>query len=333
LIRAKETRKGFVTNMEIDSTYTTKRRRRVKLVFNPAAGAAKTTQVQLTEVISAMQAWKLMPEVFLLEPGSDLAGMVKDALARGIHLFVACGGDGTISAVAKAIQGQPATLGIIPAGTQNNIARALCIPQGVPAATAILRTGHRIKTDMGKAVCGGVETLFIEICSIGLMSAVFPSIDDIQHGHLEKIGDFLSMLVTSAPSEMKLVLEGGQEIKKTGHAVLVSNMPYIGRHYQVGGTAAFKDGLLDVLLFAELTKMDLIGHAVKGTNLVDLEDDRIQHYHVRSIDITTLPPMPVMADGLTLGEGAVHIEVLRRTLAMITPPAQKVLSTQEIPEV
>ncbi len=320
--------------MDINSYFTTKRRRRVKLIYNPSAGAARSTPVQLTDVVSAMQKWKLTPEVFLLEPGSDLPGMVRDTLAQGIHLFVACGGDGTISAVAKAIVGQPATLGIIPAGTQNNIARALNIPEDIPAATAILRAGRRTKTDMGKMACNGAETLFIEICSVGLMSSVFPSIDDIQHGHLNKVGDFLSKLVTSTPSEIKLVFGNGQEIHETGHAVIVSNMPYIGRHYQVGDASAYRDGLLDVLLFADLTKMDLLGHAMKGTNLLDSADPRIRHYLVRTIDITALPPMPVMADGLTLGEDPVHIEVQHHTLAVMIPPAQEVvLAAQETTEV
>lgn len=319
--------------MEIDSFYTAKRRRRVKLIFNPAAGEAKVAPVELTEVVSAMQAWKLMPEVFLLEPGSDLSEMVQEALTHGIRLFVACGGDGTISAVAKAIEGQPATLGIIPAGTQNNIARSLGIPWDVPSAAAVLRSGRRIKADMGSVLCGGTETSFIELCSVGLVSSVFALADDIQHGHLEKIGDFLAALVSCAPSELRLELEDGQKIIEKGHAVIVANMPYICRHYQVGAPGAFKDGLLDVLLFAEVSKLNLIGHAVKGTNFNDLNDPRLQHFHVRALDITTVPPMPVMADGTALGEGSVHIEVKHRTLAMMVPPVQKPqLQTQETPE-
>lgn len=316
----------FCGNMDY---LTAKRRRRVKLIFNPSAGEAVSSPVQLTDVVSAMQAWKLIPEVFLLDRSSDLPTMVRDTIAQGVHLFAACGGDGTVSAVAKAIAGQPATLGIIPAGTQNNIARALHISKDIPAAAAVLRNGRRIKTDMGKITCDGKESLFIELCSVGLMSSVFPSIDDIQHGHLEKIGDFLSTLATSAPSEIKLILGGGQEINKTGHAVLVSNMPYIGRHYQVGDLKAFKDGLLDVLVFSEMTKINLLSHAIKGTNLYDLDDPRVQHYHVRAVDIATFPSMPVMADGEALGECPIHIEVQHHTLAVMTPPPHEVMLVSE----
>ena len=60
------------------------------------------------------------------------------------------------------------------------------------------------------------------------------------------------------------MLDDKQEIHSRGHVVLVSNMPYIGFHYQVGSAAAFKDGLLDVLFFADLSKLDLINYAIQG---------------------------------------------------------------------
>jgi diacylglycerol kinase family enzyme len=52
-----------------------------------------------------------------------------------------------------------------------------------------------------------------------------------------------------------------------------------------------------------------------------MEDSRILHYHVRSVDIVTHPAMPVMADGSPLGEGSVHIEAQRRVLAVMVGPS------------
>ena len=85
--------------------------------------------------------------------------------------------------------------------------------------------------------------------------------------------------------------------------VLVSNMPYIGFHYQVGSAASFKDGLLDVLFFADLSKLDLLSYAFQGVGPGKPEDPRIQHYHVRRVDIDTQPAMPIMADGTRLRRG------------------------------
>jgi diacylglycerol kinase family enzyme len=237
-------------------------------------------------------------------------------------MFVVCGGDGTISAVARTLAGTRATLGIIPIGTQNNTALSLNIPNDIPAAIAILRNGKRIKVDVGMATCGKVSTPFLEACSVGLASTLFPSVDDIQHGNLGQIGTFLSTLTSTPPAEINLVMDDNQEVHDRGHVVLVSNMPFIGFHYQLGSVASFKDGLLDVLFFADLSKLDLLGYILQGVGEGKPEDERIQHYHVRRVDIDTRPAMPVMADGTALGEGLVSIEIRRHALTvMVAQPA------------
>ncbi len=303
---------------------TNKHRMRAKLIFNPSAGAARASPVDIVDVIHEMQTWKLVPEAYLVEPGCDLPKVVQDAIAQGIRMFVVCGGDGTISAVARTLAGTPATLGIIPIGTQNNTALSLDLPEDISAAIAILRTGRRIKVDVGMATCGNKNTPFLEVCSVGLISTLFPSADDIQHGNLARVGDFLATLATSPPAEIHMILDNNQEIHNLGHVVLVSNMPYIGLHYQVGSAASFNDGLLDVLFFADLSKLDLLEYVFRGVGVGKPEDARIQHFHVRRVDIDTHPAMPVMADGSALGEGLVRIEVRRHVLAVMvggTAPA------------
>jgi diacylglycerol kinase (ATP) len=297
------------------------RRLRAKLIFNPIAGAAGQSPVQLLDVIREMQDLNLVPEAYLVEPGVDVPGVVRDALARGIRLFVVCGGDGTISSVAKTLAGTPATLGIVPIGTQNNTALSLGIPSDISAAIGILRTGQRIKVDVGMATCGEVHTPFMEVCSVGLVSALFPSADDIQHGNLARVADFLATLAASPPAEIHLHPENKPEIHNKGHVVLVSNMPYIGLHYQFGNQASYKDGLLDVMFFAELSKLDLLGYVFQGVGVANLDDPRIQHFHVRRIVIDTQPAMPVMVDGISIGEGRVQIEVRRHVLNVMVAKA------------
>lgn len=303
---------------------TNKRPMRAKLIFNPNAGAARVSPINIVDVIHAMQAWKFLPETYLVEPGSDLPGVVEDALAQGIRMFVVCGGDGTISSVARTLAGTHATLGVIPIGTQNNTALSLGIPTDIQAAIAILRTGRRIKVDVGMATCGKITTPFLEVCSVGLVSTLFSSADDIQHGNLNRVVDFLTTLTASPPAEINLLLDKKQEIHALGHVVLVSNMPYIGLHYQVSSADSYNDGLLDVLFFADLSKLDLLGYVFQGVGMGKPEDPRIQHFRVRRIEINTQPAMPVMADGTALGEGLVRIEARRRTLAvMVGQPARE----------
>jgi diacylglycerol kinase (ATP) len=306
--------------VEIDSQQnhlTNKRHLRAKLIFNPIAGAARSTPVEIVDVIHEMQAWNMVPETYLVEPGVDLPAVVKDALAKGIRMFVVCGGDGTITSVARTLAGTRATLGVIPIGSQNNTALSLGIPDDIPAAIAILRSGRRIKVDMGMVTCGGITTPFLEEVSIGLVSTLFPSADDIQHGNLARIGDFLKTLAASPPAEIHLTLDDGQKMHDLGHVVLVSNMPYIGAHYMVGSATGFKDGLLDVLFFADLSKLELLNYVFQGVGVENLEDARIQHFHVRGLDIHTRPAMEILADGVLIGKGKVHMEVRRRVLGVM----------------
>jgi len=290
---------------------------RVKLIFNPGSGENDESPVQIMDVIKELQTWNFVAEPYITEPTCDLPEVIRDAIAQGIKLIVVCGGDGTISAVTRAMMNTDTILGIIPTGTQNNVALSLGIPTDIPSAIAILGKGQPVKIDIGLVTCNDIITPFIELCSVGLFSTLFPSGDDIQHGNIARIGDFLGILTTSPPSDIHLLLDDNQEIHKFGHAALISNMPYIGRHYQVGELDAYHDGLLDVLFFADLSKLDLIGYILSGVGTDAPEDPRIQHFRVRRVDIDTQPAMSVMADGISLGEGLVRIEVQQNALTVM----------------
>ncbi|HBD92593.1 MAG: hypothetical protein A2015_05775 [Spirochaetes bacterium GWF1_31_7] len=298
---------------------TKKKNIRVKLIFNPISGENSESPVQLMDVIKEMQAWNFTPEPYLIKPDSVITEVVNEAIDQGILMIVVCGGDGTVSSVARALYGTPVILGIIPLGTQNNIAFSLGIPTDIPEAIALLRMGKRFKIDVGMCVCNGISTPLIEICTIGLFSSLYSAGDDIQHGDITKIGDFLSTLTTTAPSEIQLILDDDREIKASGHLVIVSNMPYIVHHYPFGSDDSLTDGLLDVLFFADLTKMELINYMIQGPGTGGNENPRIMHYLVKKIIINTNPQMPIMVDGITLGSGSVQLEAKRKALTVITP--------------
>jgi diacylglycerol kinase family enzyme len=72
--------------------------------------------------------------------------------------------------------------------------------------------------------------------------------------------------------------------------------------------------------------LDLLGYVFQGVGEGKPEDPRIQHFHVRRVEIDTQPAMPVMADGTGLGEGLVRIEVRRHALTvMVGPESSEIL--------
>jgi diacylglycerol kinase (ATP) len=308
----------------MDANIKNKHKKRVKLIFNPGSGANNESPLQLMDVIKKMQALRLIPEAFLIEPECDLKAMANEAYLDGIRMFVVCGGDGTVSAVVRAIYGMECVLGIIPTGTQNNIALSLGIPKDIDTAVSYLRIGKPIKVDVGMVSCGENTMPFLEVCSVGLVSSLFPSGDDIQHGKIARIGDFMATLATSPASDIHLLLDDKTEVNKMGHVVLISNMPYIGRNYQFGALNAYNDGALDVIFFSDISKLDLLGYVLKGPGIDNKDDPRIQCFKVRKVQIETKPEMPIMADGIAIGEGLTTIEVKRRALAvMVSQPEKK----------
>ncbi len=304
----------------MDNQLKSKHRIKAKLFFNPSSGAARPHPIEIVDIIHELQAQKIVPEPYLVEPGCDLDGEVKQALLNGFRFFIVCGGDGTICAVAKNLSGTNATLGVIPIGTQNNFALSFGIPDDVPEAIALLRTGKRVKVDLGTATCGKATTIFLEGCMIGLVADLFTSADDIQHGNLAKVGEFLKTLTSTPPAEIHLFLDDKKEIVVLGHVVLLSNMPYIGFHYQTSAKASFRDGLFDILYLADLNKLELLRYVFLEIGLDKPEDARIKHFRARKIVIDTVPEMNVLIDGNDFGIGQVKIEVLHHALSVIINP-------------
>ena len=293
---------------------------RVKLIFNSGSGAAAESPSQLLAVISEMQAWNLIPEIHLVQAETDLAPVIHEALHHGIRLVVVSGGDNTVDSVAAALVGKRATLGIVPTGRRNNLAMALGIPRDIPAAVALLRTGKAIKMDMGFATCGEIERPFVESCSVGLIAALFPAADDIQHGNLGRIGEFMATLAGYPLIEMSISLNNKKRINCRGHGVLITNVPFVGPNWLVADNASLDDGRLDVLVLAETSKLDLLGRALQP-NSSTLSDWPIQHHRVARVSVETDPLVSVMTDGTPCEAGPVQARIQRHAVTIISGAA------------
>ncbi len=286
--------------------------------------------MQLVELLRYLRIQRIEAEVFLVQPESRLRTIAHNAVRAGARMVIVSGGDGTIENVALGLVGSRTTLGIIPTGTRNNIARSLGIPtDNLADAVTLLRKGRRLKIDVGQVRHRKASRCFLEAGAIGLASALYPSADDIQHGDLGKIGEFLSTLISATPSEIRLRLDHHRkEIVTHAHLVLVANMPFMGANYQIAPDVEFNDRQLDVFVYSDLSKRDLIGQAMQSPT--SAPDARIQRFRAKAIAITTNPAMPVMADGVFLGDGPVTLTLQRHRLRVMAGPAS-VVATLPVP--
>ncbi|WP_196258954.1 diacylglycerol/lipid kinase family protein [Pelagibacterium limicola] len=98
----------------------------------------------------------------------DLAGAVARATASDADIVVAAGGDGTVTALAGAMLGTDKSLGILPLGTANMLARDLNIPLDVDTWIEALEAMQPRAVDVG--VVNG--RIFLHKVVVGLLPAL-----------------------------------------------------------------------------------------------------------------------------------------------------------------
>ena len=293
---------------------------RAKLIFNAGSGRPEDSPQQLVSILSAMQDQQILPEVHTVRPDSDLERVVHDAIKTGIKLIVVAGGDGTIDSVVGAMVGSDAILGIIPTGTRNNVAFNLGITGGIANSVSILRHGRRLKIDVGRVHCGHLRHWFLEVAALGLLSDLYPMADNLQHGDLAQIGGLLSTFISATPSQLRMILDGHKHLTATAHMMLITNMPFLGPHFQISSKVSFKDGRLDVFTFSDMSKLNMISYAMSSRGN-PVGNSGIKHYRAKHVRIVSKPQMPILADGNPLGQGTLSVHVHPRALTVMSGSA------------
>jgi diacylglycerol kinase family enzyme len=291
--------------------------RRAKLIFNTIAGRADESPAQLTEILIQMQANHIMPEVFIVQPDSDVGDVVRRAIADETKLIVVSGGDGTVEAVAHEMVGTDVTLGIVPTGTRNNLALNLGIPLSIPDAVGLLSGGTPLRIDMGRAASGGKTRYFMELVSMGLMADLYPIADDLQHGDITRIGPLLGAFVAASPSQAQLTLDRARKVGASGHVVLVANMPFIGPNVQIDPQVSFRDGMLDVFVFSDKSKLLLLVNFALRTLAGNIDQESVAHFKVKQLRMSSEPAMTVFADNAELGSGTARVDIVPEALTVM----------------
>ena len=149
--------------------------------INPAAGNAAEAREALESAGDI--------EVRETDP-RDLAQAIAEVAREGADRVIVAGGDGSIAAVAAVIAGTRVSLGIIPAGTLNHLAKDLHIPLGLEEAARVAVSGEVTTIDVARAG----KRIFLNTSSVGAY-VVFVGVRE----RLERrLGYWLASLVASA---------------------------------------------------------------------------------------------------------------------------------------
>ncbi len=297
---------------------------RAKLIANPGAGDASDHTARLQQVTRSLLDCGIKLDVALAKPKKEATPIAQKAVKAGYKLIIAMGGDGTIEAVMRGMVGSQARMGIIPAGTANNIARSLNIPLDLEEACTLVASDQTRKLDICQVKRKGKgKFYFFELAAVGLIAALYPDSVEIPKGNLSKLKDVAAKLLHyDTKAKVYLTLDGESKVKLETMLVTLSNTPQFGLNFLIAPAASLEDGLLDVSTFPDFSKAEILAYYARVRNENMVEDERIQRFRARKIKIKTDPKLDIMADGVLLGKGTVRMKVLPQALRVIAPEAE-----------
>lgn len=300
---------------------------RVALILNPVKLSAELAREQVGQACSDA-GWEppLVLETTVEEPGGAQA---RRAVEEGYDVVLAAGGDGTVRAVAAALQHSGVALGLIPLGTGNLLARNLGIAvNDVPRSVHQALHGASRKIDMGRVELRNARTgvngqhTFLVMGGVGLDAVVVAATKDV----LKKKFGWLAYSeagVRSLPGKrqrMTFSVDGGPWQTRKVHSVLFANCGKLPGGITFVPDGTIDDGYLDVVITSPRSIIGWLWVAAKIVFRHPGPIPVITYHRVKRVDVELPEATGTQLDGDTSGDvTSLSVEVVPGALMVRVP--------------
>jgi diacylglycerol kinase (ATP) len=246
----------------------------------------------------------------------EAADLARGSVQDGVEALVVVGGDGLVHLAAQVLAGTDTSLGIIPAGTGNDVARNLGLPRSDPQAAADVVVGSRTRRiDLGRV---GTRH-FVTVLATGFDSLVTERANAMRwpRGRARYSLATLAELSVFRPLAYTLELDG-VERRVEAMLVAVGNGPSFGGGLRITHGAELDDGRLDVVVIGTMTKPDLVRTYPRLFSGGHTRHPRYEHHRVRSVTVAA-PGITAYADGERIGALPLTVDVAPRALKVLVP--------------
>jgi diacylglycerol kinase (ATP) len=294
---------------------------KARVICNPTSGGGAYDPDEIHEVLEGMELdW-------IETKGAEDA--IYAAQDWQVGLLIVAGGDGTVNDVVNGLgrAGFPkdVTLGILPAGTGNDLAATLCIPEDTELAEDVIRQNRERRLDVAKVRSEGIgERYFINVATGGLGAEISDANDEElkkRWGKLSYLRASLEVARNFDVRELSLYLDG-EERRVDAVNIAVGNCRYTGGGWPATPKANPEDGLLDVVVIETLGAGELfnLAPAVLAESSY-LDKEGVLFVRAKEIRVETQPPgLEFTADGEVIGNEPAQFSVLPQTLKVIVGP-------------
>lgn len=286
-------------------------------IYNPISGDHNIPN-RLNHIIGRFQDSGILVQPYRL--GSDveekLPGILKNNNFSGV---IAAGGDGTLNTVANIILKNNLDLpvGVIPAGTCNDFAGSLGIPNTLDECLDIILSGDIFEVDVGLI---NDDKYFLSTCAGG----IFVDVSFNTHNELKKnLGPFAYYLkaiteVANIKSFKMEIKTDTETIKEQALLFLVLNGKHGGGFSNLIREADLTDGLMDIVLFKNCSHIDMAALFIKALTNESLNDKNVTTLRARSCTIKCHCDVLLSVDGEKGPSLPVTIKFINKALKVFT---------------
>lgn len=255
-----------------------------------------------------------------ISAGESVSDIIRAAVARGFDMFVAVGGDGTVSGVVEGLDGAPLPIAIVPAGTGNMLARGLGVPLDPVEAAGLIAGEHAIRTIDAMRVGTSVFVLNI---GVGISSATVrdtSNADKRRFGRAAYVRTGLPKLLGFRPCRFTVTVDG-RTTRVRATEVTVANCDFIGDiPWPRAPEILPDDGKLDLCLLLVPTAGESIRSGLRVMRHRRKPVPNVRWLRARrSVKIEANRILPVQGDGDLIGETPVEVTVLPQAVRVIVP--------------
>jgi diacylglycerol kinase (ATP) len=299
---------------------------RALVVVNPAATA--TTPKGRDVLVRALGS-ELKVDVAETEHRGHGRELGRRAAEDGVDVVVTLGGDGTVNEVVNGLAPLGAAgpeLAILPFGTGRDTIRTYGIPKNAERALELLRGGRTRTIDLGRAAfrtsAGEDSRWYINIGSCGLTGAVAERAERTS----KRLGGTPSFLYATVATfaawrnvPFTVQVDDAPPLELVANNVICANGRAFGGGIRVCPQAEPDDGLLDVLVWGDVGKLDLalnLPRLYRGTHL---GHRKVTVLRARRVRVEPERPLPLELDGELPGSTPATFEIAPGALRLRVP--------------
>lgn len=285
------------------------------IITNPVSGSrvlkGKPHEKTALALLNAGHEVRIIPTEF----GGHANKIAVEACLSDTDVICAIGGDGTVNEVASALIGSNKTLGIIPNGSGNGLARELNIPLNIDSAIDTLLS-HNVSTIDS---CRVNDRSFLCTCGIGFDGSVSEEFSESSlRGPMVYIKDSVQTFFSHTPATYHLNIDG-KEITTKAFLIAFANASQYGNNAFIAPNASLTDGIMDVTIIKEFPIVDAAQVAIQLFSKGLDQNPYTELHQGKEITVTTDTPIPYHIDGEAMGSTSeIRLSVLPASLKVVS---------------